>query len=106
MYTDKNSNTSAFDKQLHTLSTDFISERDFLQKINLLFVACVGVVKIKYVFQRFAVYNLNKHLRLTTGFQFSFFFSEKYPCPSRANFQRFQLFKFPFILPALIGKNN
>ena len=33
MYTDKNSNASAFDKQLHTLSTDFVSEKEFVQKL-------------------------------------------------------------------------
>ena len=33
LYTDENSNASTVDKQLHTLSTDFISEKEFLQKI-------------------------------------------------------------------------
>ena len=33
LYTDKNSNASTFDKQLYTLSTDFISEKEFLEKI-------------------------------------------------------------------------
>ena len=43
--TDKNSNASAFDKQLHTSSTDSISEKELFGKIILLFVACGGVVK-------------------------------------------------------------
>ena len=33
LYTDENSNASAFDKQLHTLLKDFISEKFFLQKL-------------------------------------------------------------------------
>ena len=44
LYTDENFNASAFDKQLHTLSTDFGTE--FLQKNILMFVACGGDVKL------------------------------------------------------------
>ena len=33
LYTDENPNASAFDKQLHTLLTNFISEKEFLQKL-------------------------------------------------------------------------
>ena len=67
LYTDENSNASAFHKQTHTLSTGFISEMEFLEKNILLFVACGGVVIIKYVLQPRVSYNPNKHLRLTAG---------------------------------------
>ena len=43
-YTDEYSNASAFDKQLHTLLTDVISEKEFMQIIILLFVGCGGVL--------------------------------------------------------------
>ena len=33
LYTDENSNASTFDKQIHSLLTDFISEKEFLQKL-------------------------------------------------------------------------
>ena len=33
LYTDETSNASAFDSQLHTLSTDFSSEKEFLDKL-------------------------------------------------------------------------
>ena len=32
LYTDENTNASVFDKQLHIRLTDFISEKEFLQK--------------------------------------------------------------------------
>ena len=33
LYTDENSNASAFDNEFHTLSIDFISEKDFFEKL-------------------------------------------------------------------------
>ena len=55
---------SAFDKQLNTLSAVFVAKRELLPKILCLFVACVCVVKIKYVLQPHVSCNLNKYLRL------------------------------------------
>ena len=44
-------------------------------------------------------------VRICQRVQFSFF-SESSPCPSRTNFNCFQIFKCPNILPELGGKNN